>query len=1526
MKQNFKFFIVLAMMVAISTVGWTQSNYDAKELADLRAFLRQESADPGVANVMKFGLTEQDTIEWTKSTNWLDRLRIQWIEIDGVQHVEDVSWFFYGLSGNFSLPNCTYLKKVNLSMNPIKSIEIANNKMLVELTLSNTSITGLDVTQNKNLESLTIANTQLAEIDLSQNGSLKSVDISNTQICEVNLLNNPGLEYLYCMSCPELISLSFSNNLSLLSINCGSSPKLKSLDLAHLGNLEWLICNRTGLEELDLRANLKLNHLQCQESRLQNLFLPDNSQLSLLYCYGNQLQEISGLENLHKIQELRTQDNKLSTLNLTNAINLSVLYCGGNQLKQIDGLASLTGLSLLDCSNNKIESLKELNSKGLKELYAEGNRLRISTMPSTESISKYRFYPQDTIKMGVVKVGGTIDFSSECVRIENETEKVTRFEWFELSDGKEMPVELTVSENGIFTVSDNLSGKDLRCKMYNGWFTELIGQEVTECPFVYEIHVSGDERYAESEINQLKSFLRQESLVKGKINADLLGIDTLKWSDNQWIYGVEGLKTEIVDQVVHVKSITWVDKSVSGMLDLSNFQQLENLDISGNGITLLKLESCEKLVAVNCADNNLRFSTIPDVAESVAIVIAPQKIWDGGNKSAGESIDLSSEYTIGRNGELWNTVYAWYEIQGENKIPFSLEQQENGVFSLSEEMTGKTLLCEMTNEAFGKSDSSEQLVLQYRVKITSSVGNDYSQTEINQLIEFLKQPSAVYANDGTYNYEQLGLTVTDTIGWKQSYDWVLKLQNVDWEEFDGVMYLAHIDWAQKNLGGEFCLCSTERLKTVNVQDNDLTKVRLEDCISLTGVQTYNNLKCTELDLRGCRNLEEVHAQNCALSMLDLSLCSRLSSLYAFNNQLTSFNAEDMIGLKSVYLHHNLLDSVNFKACTGLVDLDLSFNKLICLDLSACENLSFLKCSDNYLTFETLPKKDFFSYQFAPQAMIKGTPVEYTEGIDLSSLYTVQFPDEEPVKTSYEWYDITSGTEVVISAEGIQDQGNGIFAISSDYSGSDLRCKMTNQKFPGLLLVYEVELSENLDNYDEAEIGDLRNFLRQPSQHENISNAMALGLTESDTLDWNTSSKWLVRLTSLKKLTWESVKNEHKNETKRLKEIYFGSSALAGTLSLKNCLNLKSLDCYTNSLSALELPASCGLTYINCVNNKFSEIDFSMCPNLETVTCYGNKIKKLEFRNHSNLEYLKCFGNGLEQLDVTGCEKLFTLHCHENNLTTLDLTHNRGLVELICSDNKFKTLDLSQNPELCYFDGHNNSFTDFDFSSYNKKLYTLILDHNLLKRIVLTDLVIETVNISYNKLTFSTIPFDFWRKHYYFAPQDTVDMGSIPCDATLDISSEYMLDEDGTHTYYEWVEMVGDDEFIPTDKVITVDERGIFKFTKEAENKRFKCILTNDGDYRSALTMEYYVNVVKPSSLDAVDKKISILVGPNPCVDRLVVNSTSQIGKVEVFDANANLIRLIDNVEIENLEINVEGWSSGLYFVRVSDNVVKVIKL
>lgn len=131
-------------------------------------------------------------------------------------------------------------------------------------------------------------------------------------------------------------------------------------------------------------------------------------------------------------------------------------------------------------------------------------------------------------------------------------------------------------------------------------------------------------------------------------------------------------------------------------------------------------------------------------------------------------------------------------------------------------------------------------------------------------------------------------------------------------------------------------------------------------------------------------------------------------------------------------------------------------------------------------FETPPK----TFTYAPQATIEGGVFEWTDTIDLSSEYNIH-----GTITTFEWFDITSGTEETINQPTNE---NGIFTFTEEHADKKLRCKMWNALYPDLTQLYETEIVQGIKE------GTISNLNISPNPTNNTT-TLTLNLEKSGSL-------------------------------------------------------------------------------------------------------------------------------------------------------------------------------------------------------------------------------------------------------------------------------------------------------------------------------------------------------------------------------------------------------------------------------------------
>ena len=167
-----------------------------------------------------------------------------------------------------------------------------------------------------------------------------------------------------------------------------------------------------------------------------------------------------------------------------------------------------------------------------------------------------------------------------------------------------------------------------------------------------------------------------------------------------------------------------------------------------------------------------------------------------------------------------------------------------------------------------------------------------------------------------------------------------------------------------------------------------------------------------------------------------------------------------------------------------------------------------------------------------------------------------------------------------------------------------------------------------------------------------------------------------------------------------------------------------LRCDNNSLSSLDVRNNTALIVLVCENNSLSSLDVSNHMALTNLYCKNNSLSRLDVSNNTALIDLNCSRNSLSVLDVSTCTALKRLDCFYNDITNLNVSNNMALTELYCFDNKFTSLDLSNCTGLKILQCHRTLLSGLDVS--NTALTSLVCFNN---RIPLSDLYAASKKVS-----------------------------------------------------------------------------------------------------------------------------------------------------------------------------------------------------
>ena len=228
-----------------------------------------------------------------------------------------------------------------------------------------------------------------------------------------------------------------------------------------------------------------------------------------------------------------------------------------------------------------------------------------------------------------------------------------------------------------------------------------------------------------------------------------------------------------------------------------------------------------------------------------------------------------------------------------------------------------------------------------------------------------------------------------------------------------------------------------------------------------------------------------------------------------------------------------------------------------------------------------------------------------------------------------------------------------------------------------------------------------------------------------------------------------------NEINNCTSINFTNRNITSLDGIQYFTQLKSLDCYSNNLTSLDLSKNTKLTYIrcsknkltnlildqnsqltylNCSNNRLKNLDISKNIHLEKLYVYNNQLTSLDVSTNSQLTILYCSGTQLKNLDISKNTKLSSLYIEYTDLSNLNIDKNSQLTSLYCGFNQLTTLNVSKNTKLTTLDCSSNKLSQLDVSN-NTQLTDLYCSQNQLKDLILgKNTKLTTLWCSNNELT------------------------------------------------------------------------------------------------------------------------------------------------------------------------------------------------
>lgn len=209
-------------------------------------------------------------------------------------------------------------------------------------------------------------------------------------------------------------------------------------------------------------------------------------------------------------------------------------------------------------------------------------------------------------------------------------------------------------------------------------------------------------------------------------------------------------------------------------------------------------------------------------------------------------------------------------------------------------------------------------------------------------------------------------------------------------------------------------------------------------------------------------------------------------------------------------------------------------------------------------------------------------------------------------------------------------------------------------------------------------------------------------------------------------------------------------------------NLKTLTCWRNHITSLNINNLTNLETLNCSVNDLTTLNITSLTNLKYLYCNDNDLTSLNTSTNTNLLKIICNNNSLASLNITNCLQLTELDCRSNQLTSLDVSNRVNLTNLDCGSNVITDLNITNCYAFASFSCAGNQLTSLDISN-RPNLWSLNCAVNLLTSLNITN-DLALIDLSFFTNQIQTINLD------PFVNIETLGLGGNPYTSPVNLST------------------------------------------------------------------------------------------------------------------------------------------------------------
>ena len=484
---------------------------------------------------------------------------------------------------NIDFTKCSNLSTVNIAYNQIEG-NYKLPSMITQFDASSNVISGIECSGCKELEYLTLRKNDLKTLDLSDMPALVMCDASDNQISDVKFAGN----YQY------ITTISLKNN------------KLSSADFSLLSDVHAIDISGNQFSSVDISGNVAITSFAADDNNLEAVSLENNKDINFLHLCGNKIKSLD-LKALVKLHDLRADNNILSQVDMPDSKDVICVMLTNNNLNAgavdniIEKLPDVKNAYVYDWEKDWKQHLNlagnaEATYADLSKAVSKGWKLDVEQQErpvemkgidltlGKKSYYSFKVYAAEGTKVQIVDLDGNV-LAEEIT--DDVYGKADLWVWDFPGSETDETCNVKIQSEGIIT---GLSASSQKIQNIN----------FGDCTAIDRLELS-------SNVFETIDITRLESL--SSLNIDkVTTLRELDLSNNTRldylnVTGCRELVMKGLDKCASLKNLIAYGSNAGSVLDMSKHPLIEEADLMDCGITDINLSANKNLRVLYINDN-----------------------------------------------------------------------------------------------------------------------------------------------------------------------------------------------------------------------------------------------------------------------------------------------------------------------------------------------------------------------------------------------------------------------------------------------------------------------------------------------------------------------------------------------------------------------------------------------------------------------------------------------------------------------------------------------------------------------------------------------------------------------------------------------------------------------------------------------------------------------------------------------------------------------------------------------------------